>query len=408
MRFLLSPVGSRGDVQPMLVLGAELAGRGHTVTLAAPPNFQRAVAGEGLAFWPTGEDTARTIEENKELAERSPLTALPAQVALLKRGVKRQLEDIAEFSEPVDVVVAAGLSFGAHLLADKRGARYAYVCYTLPGLHSARHAPAVLPLFGLPSLANRALWSAVVNLFDGALQGLIARERALHDLPPVPAWRSIHASRTLLAQDELFGSVPADAAGFAGRVPAIVRATAPAALPDSVERFLAAAAPAQPVVYFGFGSMPAVDRERLVASLLEVERATSARILFFSPEATEPVSDGILALGDLDHRALFPRVDLIVHHGGAGTTATALRAGVPQFIVPHIVDQFFHGRRIHELGLGPRPVKKGKLAAADLIAAVDARTEYRERARAVGSELAGTSGAREAADFLERLSRAEG
>ena len=403
MRCLLTTVGSRGDVQPMLVLGAELVRRGHAVTIAAPPNFRDSVESEGLPFWPIGEDTARLIEENKELSERSPITSLPAQIAILKRETERQLDELLAYPEGADVIVAAGLSFGARVLAEKRGARYAYVCYSLAGLRSAAHPPAPLPLFGLPRFANRGLWAVAVGLFDRAIAPVIERERERQGLGPAPAWTSIHASRTLLAQDALFGDLPADAAGCRERAPALVRVNAPAPLPSDVERFLVESADDHPLVYVGFGSMPTVDRERLVATLTEVHAATRARIALFSPgEMSSPASDGIFALPSLDHRALFPRMQLVVHHGGAGTTATALRAGVPQLIIPHILDQFFHGRRVHELGLGPRPINKAKLDARGLIAAIEEQARYRERARAVGSELAGTTGAPGTAEFLER------
>lgn len=401
MRALLTTVGSRGDVQPMLVLGAELARRGHEVCVAAPPNFRERAALDGLRFFSIGADTDELIEQNKSLAEQNPLASLPAQIALLRRETARQLGDVLSWSEPVDVVVAAGLSLGGRALAEKLAARYAYVAYSLSGLRSTEYPPAPLPIFGLPRWGNRALWAALVGLFDAALGGVIAEARASWRLPSAPAWRSIHGSLTLLAQDEVLGAVPGDAAGFAARVPALVRAPS-AALPSPVERFLASRG-GGPVLYVGFGSMPNLDREKLIAMLRSVVSATDAKVIFFSPDAAGADDERMLVVGELDHATLFARVDLLVHHGGAGTTATALRAGVPQFIVPHIQDQFFHGKRLHELALGPRPVPKAKLSAPALISAVESNARYRDRARAVAESLRGTNGAAAAADFLERL-----
>ncbi len=388
----------------MLVLGAELAARGHQVCVAAPPNFGARSAGEGLAFFAIGADTDAIIEQNKSLAEQNPVLALPAQIALIRRETERQLDDLLSWSEPVDVVVGAGLSFGARTLAEKLRARYLYVAYSLAGLRSAEHPPAALPVFGLPRWGNRALWSTLVHAFDAALGAVIARARASLRLPAAPAWRSIHGSLTLLAQDDVLGVTPRDAQGFAARVPALVRAASDAALPRELEQFLAGNRDA-PTLYVGFGSMPDVDRERLLSALRAVARG-GARIILFSPSlaARGPALDeGLFVVGELDHGRLFPRVDLLVHHGGAGTTATALRAAVPQFIVPHIQDQFFHGRRIHELGLGPRAVPKAKLDATALSAALDGSAQYRARAQAVAETLRGQSGAGPAADYLERL-----
>jgi vancomycin aglycone glucosyltransferase len=402
---LFATVGSRGDVQPMLVLGRELVRRGHRVLLAAPPNFRDDVANEpGLEFLPIGSDTALLIEEHRELAEASPLRSLPGQVVVIRREAERQIRDLLAFSEPMDLVVAAGLSFGARTWADRTGAAYVNVAFSFSALRSHAHPPAALPVFGLPRLGNAALWGALVTLFDRTLGGMLARERRALGLAPCAPWASIHGSHTLLAQDEIMGAVAADAQGYAGRVPALVNRAPLRPLPDELERFLSA--DRTPLVYLGFGSMPAVDRERLTTAARELARRSKARVVLFSSYGErrfEALDERVFRAAESDHRALFPRMDLLVHHGGAGTTAAALRAGVPQLVVPHIQDQFAHGRRIAELGLGPSPVPKAKLTPEALLAALGEAPSYREQARAVASTLAGQSGAAAAAEHLEGL-----
>lgn len=103
----------------------------------------------------------------------------------------------------------------------------------------------------------------------------------------------------------------------------------------------------------------------------------------------------LLAVRAVPHPLLFPRVAAIVHHGGAGTTATAARAGVPQIIVPHVGDQFFHGRRVHDLGLGPRPIPRWRLTERHLGAAVAEVLGSRRmlgRARSLGEQLRHSDG----------------
>jgi UDP:flavonoid glycosyltransferase YjiC (YdhE family) len=80
----------------------------------------------------------------------------------------------------------------------------------------------------------------------------------------------------------------------------------------------------------------------------------------------------------------------IVHHGGAGTTATAAISGVPQVDVPHILDQYYWGERIRRSGLGPPPVRRSKLTAAKLGKAIQTCTEkrtYGQKARLVGQQI---------------------
>lgn len=355
------------------------------------------------------------IAENRELAERTPLLAIPSQIALLRRETERQIRDMLAYEDRVDVVLGAGLAFGARSLADQRKAPYAFVCYTLAGIRDDAYPPAAAPVFGLPKAGNRALWWTITRSFDLALKGPFDRARRAHGLGPEPApWRRIHAARTLLAQDALVGALSPDAARFCHQVPALVPpARESAALPPAVEAFLKGSTTGAngstrklPVAYVGFGSMPSADRERVVRAVIDFHRATGTRVLLYSARAEErgvALPNGVLSVGTLDHATLFPRLDWIVHHGGAGTLATALRSGVPQLIVPHIVDQFFHGRRVEELGLGPAPIPKARLDAKSLIDAWNVTDGFRDRARAVAASLAGTSGAEAAADYVENL-----
>ena len=79
---------------------------------------------------------------------------------------------------------------------------------------------------------------------------------------------------------------------------------------------------------------------------------------------------GVMAVEPVSHAALFPRCRVVVHHGGAGTTHTAARAGVPQIVVPHVLDQFYFARRVQALGVAPPPVPRARLNVARLAAAV--------------------------------------
>jgi UDP:flavonoid glycosyltransferase YjiC (YdhE family) len=154
--------------------------------------------------------------------------------------------------------------------------------------------------------------------------------------------------------------------------------------------------------------MPTVDRAQVVRVAVELFETHGARVILHSSHAEDAGAElppGVFSIGDVDHGTLFPRVDLIVHHGGAGTTATALRSGVPQLIVPHIVDQFFHGRRIAELGLGPAPVPKAQLGSAPIAAALANRFKYWAKAQSVRAAVKSEGGAPQAADHLEALVR---
>ena len=410
MKVLLAPLGSRGDVQPQLVLGEELARRGHGVTMAAPPNFRSLAEGRGFRFVAVGQDINVFIRANSYMTEQHPVVALPGQIRLLREHLDRQVADIFAVPHEHDIVVAAGLSFAGKMVADQLRVPHVFCCYSLSAMFSAAHPPAVAPLFGLPRFANRALWSFITRTFQVTLGGKLNELRRARGLSPeADSWRSIHAREVILAQDSVLGELPGDVPGRNLHVPALVpRASAhDAPLGERLELFLRDGSPAQaPLVYLGFGSMPTVDRARIVRIAVELFERHGARVILHSSHAEDAgvaLPPGVFATGDLDHRALFPRLDLLVHHGGAGTTAAALRSGVPQLIVPHIVDQFFHGRRVAELGLGPAPVPKAKLTSAAIASALNDRFKYRENARSIRAAVKAEGGAEQAVDRLETL-----
>jgi len=414
MKVLLAPLGSRGDVQPQLVLGEELSRRGHSVTVAAPPNFRSGAEARGFRFIPVGEDMNTILLGHKLMTEQHPVVALPGQIRLLREHVARQVTDMFAAPHDADIVVAAGLSFAAKMVADELGVPYVFCCYTLSVMLSGAHPPAVTPVFGLPRLANRALWSIITATFQLSVGGKLNDLRSARGLAPDrAAWRAIHASEVMLAQDSVMGELPADAPGNNVQLPAFVpRAEDAAPFPDLLERFLRGAGDgssgASPVVYLGFGSMATVDRARIVRIAVELFEQHHARVILHSSHAEEAGVDlppGVFSVGDVDHQSLFPRVDLIVHHGGAGTTATALRSGVPQLIVPHIVDQFFHGRRIAELSVGPAPVPKASLTSTNIAQALKDRFKYWAKAQTIRSSLKLEGGAKPAADHLETLAK---
>jgi vancomycin aglycone glucosyltransferase len=124
--------------------------------------------------------------------------------------------------------------------------------------------------------------------------------------------------------------------------------------------------------------------------------------------SVEP-SETVLAIEEAPHQALFARVAGAIHHGGAGTTAAVARAGVPQLVVPHILDQYYWAHRVVTLGLGPAPLPIERVTSGRLIPRLRSLVEsstFRENARALGARVAARSGISDAANLLEGLAAA--
>lgn len=120
------------------------------------------------------------------------------------------------------------------------------------------------------------------------------------------------------------------------------------------------------------------------------------------------VPEYIYAIDKAPHGWLFEQVAGVVHHGGAGTTAAGLRAGKPTLIVPHMADQPFWGRRIMQLGVGPRPIARPSLSAERLAAALRTLlqdTAMRRKAEHLGELIRGEDGVSRGVEAIEKFSK---
>jgi UDP:flavonoid glycosyltransferase YjiC (YdhE family) len=146
-----------------------------------------------------------------------------------------------------------------------------------------------------------------------------------------------------------------------------------------------------PPAYIGFGSVGDQTDEGTITLLVEALDGRRAIVDGgWSEKDVGRVPDSVYLLDGAPHDWLFPRMAALVHHGGSGTTAVGLRAGVPTVVIPHFFDQFYFGRRVHDLGVGPEPIPRHRLDAATLSAALDtvlSDDAMRARADAVGQRL---------------------
>ncbi|MBP8058825.1 MAG: glycosyltransferase, partial [Chloroflexi bacterium] len=116
--------------------------------------------------------------------------------------------------------------------------------------------------------------------------------------------------------------------------------------------------------------------------------------------------DNLFVLQSAPHHWLFPRMAAVVHHGGAGTTAAGLRAGRPTFIIPHMADQPYWGRRVHELGVGVKPVPRHKLTAKVLAQKIEQLVrdpQIKTQAEALGAKIRAEQGAQAAVQAIEGM-----
>ena len=415
MRVTIVTGGSRGDIQPFVALGRGLVGAGHEVKVAAYAPFEDLVRSRGLEYARLSGDPGRVV---RRLQERR-LNQISFAVGL-RRGiapfVEDNVEECLEACQEADVVVYTALGFIGSLVAQKLG---------VPGVGAALQ-PLFTPTCEFPSFTapeveffggrlrapyNRLTFFSAEQVFWQIFRPLTNRVTKKLGLPRVPqlsgAVRQARRRRELL----LYGWSPTvlprprDWAPWAGVTgywfldrPENWRP------PADLEDFLQSG---PPPVCVGFGSMSLRDPDRTTETILSALRSLGKRGLLVSGwggVGNSDLPDDVFKIDEAPHDWLFPKVSVVVHHGGSGTTGAALRAGRPSIIVPFIADQAFWGRRIERLGAGTALMGEKRLSPRTLTEAL--RHVLREeamwgRAARLGQSIRAENGADQAVAMLE-------
>jgi vancomycin aglycone glucosyltransferase len=386
MQVLLSSIGSRGDVQPIVALGVELQALGHRARLCVPPNFKEWVESYGLECVPIGPDLKKLTGGTVTGKPVLPFSKEQLQ-QMADQSVRDQFRVIGEAARDCDLIVAAtALQFAARSIAEAQNIPYVFAVYCPAVLPSSKYPPPNMSghhSFSLSEAENLQLWKENEESFD-KFSKAINEERAKIGLKPVTSvQRYMFTDCPWLAADPLLGPV-SPLAGMEVVQTGAWMISEKTPLPAEIEEFLA---DGEPPVYLGFGSMRASDQTGRV--LIEAARALGLRSILSQGWAGLTPDDGTdcLSIGDVNHARLFPRVAAIVHHGGAGTTQTAARAGAPQVIVPHNYDQFYWAHRIQQLGTGKYGPLRDDITIENVSQALRAALQPEVRTRA--QELAG-------------------
>ncbi|WP_433436879.1 glycosyltransferase [Nonomuraea sp. CA-141351] len=399
MRVLLSTYGSRGDVEPLVALAVRLRELGAEVRVCAPPDedFAQRLAGVGVAMVPVGQ-SARALTTG---APPSPAD-LPRRAAEL---IASQFDAVTAAAEGCDVLVATGMmpaAAGARSVAEKLGIRSVSVTFQQLTLPSPHHPPLAYPGRPFPPevTGNRALWDLDAQSINALFGEALNTNRTSNGLPPVDNVRDyVIGDQPWLASDPTLDpwqeTPDLDVVQTGAWILPDGRP-----LPAELVAFLDAGAPP---VYVGFGSMPMRASTDAAQVAIEAIRAQGRRALVGRGWADLALIDGrddCFVVGEVNHQALFGRVAAVVHHGGAGTTSTAARAGAPQVVVPQAADQPYWAGRVAELGIGaahdgPAPTFESLSAALKTALAPEAGA----RAMAVAGTIR-TDGAAVAAKLL--------
>ncbi|KAI9737226.1 MAG: hypothetical protein M1818_005758 [Claussenomyces sp. TS43310] len=393
LNIVVQIVGSRGDVQPFVALAQVLVKPpyNHRVRFCTHPVFKDFVEDAGLEFFSIGGDPAVLMA----YMVNNP-GIIPGVKSLRGGEIKRRRRDIAinlraawrsciEPSEGdmkpfiADAIIANPPSF-AHIHCAEKLAIPLHIMFTMPWsptqafphpLANVKASNVDKPISNYLSytLVDLMTWQGlgdIINDFRRSLRlepisalwggGIISRL----EVPHTYCW-----STALIPKPKDWGPhITISGFFFLGLAS---NYTPPAELVAFLE-----AGP--PPVYIGFGSIVVDDPVSFTSLIFEALKLAGVRAIVskgWGGIGGEQPPDDVFLLGNCPHDWLFPRVSCVVHHGGAGTTATGIALGKPTVVVPFFGDQPFWGEMIHRGGAGPKPIPYKELTAQLLASSIE-------------------------------------
>ncbi|MEO8592223.1 MAG: glycosyltransferase [Candidatus Solibacter sp.] len=418
MRVRVLTIGSQGDVRPYVALGRGLKNAGHDVRIATHKSFEPLVREHGLDFAPVAGDP-RELEENRRLRElhddgRNLFKWWRTFNEVDAPLMRRRLSDCWDACQDADVIIVSVLPYlFGYAIARKLDiplVRAFYFPVSPTRAYAAGFVPERLQFSGSLNRASyhlqrQVLWQVARPWVAGACREVLG----INTFPVSEPFGDLDRERQLLlyCYSAAVAPPPSDwgewikVTGYW-----FLDRAAEWTPPPALEEFLSSGPP--PVYIGGFGQMTNRNPAEFARTVTRAVSLTGRRAVVLSGWGGLPVSElppEIFAVDWVPFDWLYPRMAAVVHHGGAGTTAASLRAGVPSVIVPFFLDQFFWGKRVFELGAGPRPILRKELDASALASAIElAATDdgMRHRAAALAQSIRSEDGVARAVAAFEQ------
>lgn len=415
MKLTILIPGTQGDVRPFVALGARLQASGHDVRLCTTGEFIGLVEGAGLEFSLLSGDLRAVAAEHQAEFEggRNPIAMMRTAQRVTRQLVAPWVEEGMAACRDADLIMAGGSAvvLGA-ALAEALGRQFVQA-YLHPHMLFGDLPSAFLPVprRTLPAFANRVAnavleflsWQALRPAVNDVIRGKLG-------LAPYP-WhgpiRLLKGGRWPILYGFSEHVVPRPE-----HLPRYARITGYWFLdrPDDWQppAELAAFLSSGPKpVYIGFGSMYERDAQALTDRITRAIQLSGCRAVLatgWGGLASRPdiPADRFLIIDGAPHDWLFPRVAAAIHHGGAGTAAAAIRAGIPSIAVPFIGDQFFWAWRLEQLGVAPPVLRRKLMTADDLAGAITlaGSAGMQARARELGQRVQTEQGLAAAVDAV--------
>ena len=414
MHITIHTLGSRGDIQPFIPLGLGLQRAGFEVRVATFNAFRDFVLAQGLDFAPIHGDPRGTMTSQAGQAWLRSGRNIVANTAQMWRALTGEdqtpaFNDALEACRGTDAILYSFMGATAYHVAEK---------LELPSIFTLVQPfsrSRLIPSMIAPELPLGGSYNLLTHYMSERLIWLIAQRMINH-------WRRESLNLPGLSWSGLFNHLYEQQHPYLyGFSPSVIPRPAdwPAwhhisgywfldrdpswSPPESLLRFLEKGS--KPVSV-GFGSMTGRDTSKLLELAIRAIQESGQRAVLLGGWADADnldLPDTVFKIDAVPHDWLFPRMAAVVHHGGAGTTAAGLRAGVPSVLVPFFGDQPYWGRRVQALGVGPRPIQRKSLTVSKLAGTISSAVSsetMQQNAAALGQRIRAENGVQDAVDFV--------
>ncbi len=415
MRLTIVAFGTRGDVQPAIALGKGLQAAGYAVQIAAALTMRGWVQSHGLDYAPLSVDIHALMNSEGGQAwvesGRNQFNEIRHMKHLLHEHGWPAIQEMWALCQQTDVMIS-GFTSMTFVQSLCERLNKPHIMALLQPVHTTQDGRAIVTPFiaSRPSRINKLagwIFEVMVWWLTSSLTNRLRETIGLAPTRRKAMFAALKSTPTLYGFSPRVVPRPAD-------WPESVCITGYWFLddeddwspPQDLLDFLDSGAPP---IYLGFGSMSNRNPEQTVQMMLDALAQTGQRGIIASGWAglvPQDLPESVYVLDSAPHSWLFPRMAGVVHHGGAGTTAAALRAGVPSTIIPHFTDQPYWARRVYELGVGAKPIPRHKLTADKLTGAIhtlvtDKATQ--QRAAALGEQIRAEDGVANAAQQIQQI-----
>ena len=409
MRIAIVANDTRGGTQPYVALGLGLKAAGHDVQMVAPADFASMFAEAGLPLAPLSGSVEAALRNSDGAAERGAWASMRFVARELPAHLENWTRETYAACAGAEIITGGvgGMVVGL-AVAEKLGVPFVEA-HLQPVRAPSADYPGVM-FSGTPRwlggwamrlshhLSEQAIWLPFRGAMNKVRERVLGLKGTARPVGPSPVLYGFSPRVVALPQSNDRVRM---ATGYW-----FLPSTPSWQPPPSLTGFLARSGP---VISIGFGSMSSDDPQKLTDLVLGAIRKAGVRAVLLSGWgglASASENSDVLIADALPHDWLFPRMAATVHHGGAGTTGAALRAGVPQVIVPFTMDQPFWASRVKALGVGPAPISRKVLSETRLADALQQalnQPRIREHARELGAQIRQEEGVAIAVRAYERL-----